>query len=721
MFPRRKQKRKVKKALNDTNLQKALEKASAQHFRKYSHTKKEIPWEKYKERARAVREECIRRLPQLIQKFTEEAEKAGSFVYKVSTPREALSQMEKIAHQNKAKLIVKSKSMVTEEIHLNAFFEKRGYRIVETDLGEWIIQLAQEKPSHITAPALHKTKEDVAALLSQHLGKRVPADPKEIVKLAREEMRKHFFEADIGISGVNLAVAESGTLVIISNEGNARLVTSLPPVHIALVTTEKFVETLEQAITLVKALIPASSGLKLTSYLSFITGPSRTTDIEKEQVTGVHGPRELHIIILDNGRLQISKDEDLSKILYCLKCGGCMLVCPVFQALGGHVYGGSVYPGGIGILLTAVTQSFKESFSLLDFCADCKKCEEFCPVGIPIGDLIQKLKTRRIPKPWEKTLSFFFREKSLAERVASILSGLQKPYQKKGQLLSLPFAWGKGKYFPAIKPPRYVSGNRKNGEKIYLFQGCLVKFFFPEIRDSVISSLSRYGFHVVSPPDQACCGAPSLHLGNKKDVQKLASKNLKSFEKENPDYILTVCPTGNSLLKKLYPEIEPQSSLWTEKIFDTTEFMVKKGLLPRGKRPSQKRELYYHYPCHYLNALQLKDEPVKMLKSLAFDVKEEEEPYTCCGFCGIFSIKNPEISSSLWEKKKGKILKSEAEFIATDCPGCLLQLKANLRKASHPFKIFHTAELFDRETRPPAKKTEEIELKNKIKGGRRNS
>ena len=158
MFPRRKQKKKVRKALYDPNLQKALKKASTQHFKKYSQTKKEIPWEEYKEKARAVREECVKRLPQLIQKFTEEAEKVGSFVYKVSTPQEALSRMEEIARQHKAKLIVKAKSMVSEEINLNRFFEKRGYRILETDLGEWIIQLAEEKPSHITAPALHKTK-----------------------------------------------------------------------------------------------------------------------------------------------------------------------------------------------------------------------------------------------------------------------------------------------------------------------------------------------------------------------------------------------------------------------------------------------------------------------------------------------------------------------------------------------------------------------------------
>ncbi len=702
MFSRRKQKKKVKKALDDPSLQKALEKASTHHFQKYIRTKNEISWEGYKKKAKQIREECVKQLPRLIQKFKEEAEKAGARVYDASTPDAALAVIARIARQKKAKLIVKSKSMVSEEIQLNNFFENRGYRIVETDLGEWIIQIAGERPSHITAPALHKTKEEVAELLSQHLGKKVPPEPKEIVKFAREEMRKHFMNADIGISGANLVVAESGTLVIISNEGNARLVTSLPPVHIALVTTEKFVETLEQAITLVKALIPASSGLKLTSYVSLITGPSRTTDIEKELVMGVHGPQELHIIILDNGRLQVSGNKDLNKILSCLKCGGCMLICPVFQAIGGHVYGGPVYPGGIGVLLTAITQSLNESSSLLDFCADCKKCEEFCPVGIPTGDLIQKIKSQRIPKLWEKTLSLLFREKSFSERMANILSVLQKPFQKNGHFINIPLAWGKRKSFPLIKPPQPAREKTKKGKKVYLFQGCLVKFFFPEIRKSVINSLSRSGFHATTPPDQACCGAPSLHLGNEKDVRKLVFSNLKSFEKENPDIILTVCPTGNSLLKKLYPKIEPKSSRWTDKIYDYTEFMVKEGLLPEVEE-TQKEDVYYHYPCHYLHALKLKDEPRKMLNALAFNLIEEEEPYACCGFCGIFSIQNPGISDRMWQKKKEKILKSGPELIATDCPGCLLQLRTNLKNEKRSFKIFHTAELYEKATQNRSK------------------
>lgn len=654
-----------------------------------------MAWDQIKEKAKAIREDCIPRLPQIIQQFTREAEKAGARVHRAATPEEALLAIEGILKKNKAKTIVKSKSMVTEEIGLNRFLEKKGYRVCETDLGEWIIQLAGEKPSHITAPALHKTKEEVASLLSEHLHRDVPPDPEEIVKLARTQLREEFIRADAGISGANLAVAESGTLVIVSNEGNARLVTSLPPLHIAVVTAEKFVETLEQATSLVKALVLASSGHKLTAYVSFITGPSRTTDIEKKLVIGVHGPDELHIVILDNGRLEARKDKEFEKVLSCLKCGGCMLVCPPFQSLGGHVYGGPVYPGGVGLLLTALTQSIRSASSGWDFCSDCKKCEEFCPVGIPTGDLLLKLKGKKGPKFWEWGLSTLIRKKNLVNPGIRLLSLLQKPFSKEGYLKGLPFSWAKGRSFPVLKPSKsFLPQAGDRGEKVYFFEGCLASFFFPEIREAVWSSLSRLGYRVVSPDDRVCCGAPSLHLGHQKDVKRLAFKNRRSIFRENPDFIITICPTGNAMLKKTYPRIIPEWKDWGEKIFDFTEFIVKKGLAPNDPPAVPRGEVFYHYPCHYVNELGLKEEPLELLRSLGYNPVCEEEPLTCCGFSGIFSFKNPALSTHLWEKKKKKMEELECPTIATDCPGCLFQFKAFLDDSKDFYKIYHTAELF---------------------------
>ncbi|NTV81932.1 MAG: lactate utilization protein, partial [Candidatus Aminicenantes bacterium] len=323
MLSRLRRRKKVRRALKDVHLQTALDRASTLHNRKYLETAAEVPWEEYKKKARAIREKNIGRLPELIGRFSREAERAGAVVHRAANAGEAREAVLRIAREKSARLIVKSKSMVTEEIALNDFLEKGGLEVVETDLGEWIIQLAGDRPSHITAPATHLTKEKVAEILSRKLGRPVPPDIPEIVRTAREYLRPYFSRADIGISGANLAVAETGTLVIISNEGNARLVTSLPPVHIAIVSAEKFVETLEEATTLIKTLTLASSGRRLTSYVSFITGPSGTSDVEKVHVIGAHGPREVHVIILDNGLLALAENEDFKETLYCLKCGGC--------------------------------------------------------------------------------------------------------------------------------------------------------------------------------------------------------------------------------------------------------------------------------------------------------------------------------------------------------------------------------------------------------------
>jgi Fe-S oxidoreductase len=373
-----------------------------------------------------------------------------------------------------------------------------------------------------------------------------------------------------------------------------------------------------------------------------------------------------------------------------------MLVCPVFQSLGGHVFGGPVYPGGIGILLTLATRSVKDIAPLLDFCADCKKCEEFCPVGIPTPDLILKLKSERGLRLSEKILSGLFRKKSFSEKAAAVAGFIQQFWQQDGYLRNLPFSWARGKSFPLVNLKKRPAPQMKNGAKVYVFEGCMAKFFFPEIRDSVLSILAHFDFYPVSPSDQVCCGAPSLHLGHRKDVQRLASINLKSIQRENPDCIVTVCPTGNSVLKKLYPEILGSSFRWKDSIFDFTEFMVKKGLLPEEKACLKEDKVFYHFPCHYLNALKLRKEPEKMLRSLGFNPIEEEEPPTCCGFCGIFSLKNPEVSARIWEKKKEKILSSQATLIATDCPGCLFQLRASLRKEKQLFKTYHSAELYAR-------------------------
>src|SRR5437762_12398850 len=290
-------------------------------------------------------------LPALIDRFTREAEAVGAKVYRASDAAEARRVVAAICRAKKAKLVVKSKSMATEEIELNEHLASQGVTAVETDLGEWIIQLAGEKPSHLIAPAIHKTREEIAALFSKVVGHAVDSDPAALVAVARERLRDSFLRADIGITGGNVLIADTGTLVLVTNEGNADLATTLPPVHIAVVGIEKIVPSLDDAVAVLKLLARSATGQKISTYTQFITGPSRSADIELKTEIGVHGPKELHFVLIDNGRTAMREDPTFREALSCIRCGACSNVCPSYQVVGGHVFG-HIYTGPIGLVVS---------------------------------------------------------------------------------------------------------------------------------------------------------------------------------------------------------------------------------------------------------------------------------------------------------------------------------------------------------------------------------
>ena len=679
-------KKRIKKALNNKTLQQALERASSKFYQNFKNSIKDINWSELKKRARQIKERSINNLPHLLIKFSEEAQKAGANIYIAENSREAVELIFNIIKEKNAKLVVKAKSMVSEEIQLNKYLEKRGIEVIETDLGEWIVQISRDRPSHITAPVVHRTKEEIAEIISKYLNKPVPPEPEKITEIVREVMRDYFIKADVGISGANLGIAESGTLVIVSNEGNARLATSLPRIHIALLSAEKIVETVEEASTLIKVLTRSATGQKITSYVSFITGPSRTADIEKKLIFGAHGPKELHIIILDNKRLEHLKDSPLKETLYCLKCGGCMMVCPVYQAIGGHLFGGSVYPGGIGLLFTAITISPEAAFSNLDLCSDCKKCEDFCPVNIPIGELILKLKLQRGANLIEKIGATFLSKKKILDfLIASVPQNF---------IDYLPLSWTKNKTLPRVKGNFPFSEKLSNkGKTIYLFLGCLVRYAYHDIGKKAEKILNALEWNVLIPDDQVCCGAPFLHIGEEKIARKLALENTKSFKRYKPDFILTLCPTGNWMLREKYKLLLGEEIEF--KIYDFTEFLLKfhsEKDLKDFILQTEKR-IFYHYPCHY-SSIFPDGEPVGFLKAMGYKVVEEKEPVACCGFSGIFSFKNPEISERIWQKKEKKILNSKPDIVVTNCPGCIFQIESHLKKTNPDIKILHFSQLF---------------------------
>ena len=340
-------------------------------------------WEGLREQARAIKEETLLRLDEYLLKFVENAEKAGVKIHWARDGKEACQIIIDLVKQRNASMVVKAKSMAGEEIHLNEALEKAGIEPVETDLGEWIIQLAGETPSHIVVPAIHKTKQQIADLFVEKTGIEKTDNVDVLTKTARTILRKRFAEAEVGISGVNFGVAETGTILILENEGNIRLTTSLTKTHVAIMGIEKVIPKFADLDVFLKLLPRSGTGQRLTAYQSLITGTKKSP--------AEAGPDEVHIVLLDNGRSRMLAHPVTRQSLACIRCGACLNACPVYQQVGGHAYG-SVYPGPIGAVITPQLIGISKAKQLPYASSLCGACREVCPVKIDIPELLLHLR-----------------------------------------------------------------------------------------------------------------------------------------------------------------------------------------------------------------------------------------------------------------------------------------------------------------------------------------
>ncbi|MGE5672258.1 MAG: LutB/LldF family L-lactate oxidation iron-sulfur protein [Mycobacterium leprae] len=333
-------------------------------------------------RGHAIKAGTMSRLDWYLKQAADNIRAAGGKVYWALDGDEAVSQVLGICRQAGAKRVVKSKSMASEEIHLNGALEEAGLEVVESDLGEYIIQLAHERPAHIVIPAIHKTRQQIADLFEKEGGEPLATDTRTLTTFARKVMRQKYQVADVAITGANFVVAETGTLCLVTNEGNEGLATAIPPVHIAVVGLEKVVPRLDDLAVLLALLGRSATGQKLTSYTDLITGPRREGDLD--------GAAELHVIFLDNGRSGILGTK-YAEALYCIRCGSCLNACPVYRNIGGHAYGGT-YPGPIGAVLMPLLGGLDHWAEQPQLSSLCGACFEACPVGIHLPDYLVHLR-----------------------------------------------------------------------------------------------------------------------------------------------------------------------------------------------------------------------------------------------------------------------------------------------------------------------------------------
>jgi len=444
-------KRKAAENLANPQLQRALTRLQERFVGTRAAVMTEIPdFERMRQAAAAIRQHTLDRLDHYLERFEREVIARGGQVHWAEDAAAAQRIVVDIARQHGVKRAVKSKSMVSEECAINDALEAAGIQVTETDLGEYILQLANEAPSHIVAPVVHKNKEEISDLFQAHHHRPRQTGIAELCREAREILRPHFLGADMGISGANFLIAESGSALIVTNEGNGRLATTLPRVHVAITGIEKVVPTLEDASLLLRLLTRSATGQSITNYVSVLTGPKRAGDLD--------GPEHFHVILVDNGRTRLLGGE-LEPMLRCIRCGACMNHCPVYQNIGGHAYGW-VYPGPMGSVLTPNFVGLAEAHDLPNASTFCGACAAVCPVGIPLPDLLRELRVQQVEQ----------RLRPRAERIALRLWAwmalhpgvyaaftalgarvLRKLGGNRGLIHRLPFAggWTEGRDFPA--------------------------------------------------------------------------------------------------------------------------------------------------------------------------------------------------------------------------------------------------------------------------------
>ncbi|MEF3255670.1 MAG: LUD domain-containing protein, partial [Deferribacterales bacterium] len=602
--------------------------------------------------------------------------------------------------------IVKSKSMTSEEIKLNDYLENEGLKPIETDLGELILQIAKEHPSHMVMPAIHKSRQQVAEIFRKYTGEEIDDnDIEKMVKIARKYLRDYYFKAKVGITGANVAIADSGTIALVTNEGNARLTTTLPPVHIVLVGYEKLVKDFSEALKVIKLLPKAATGQIISTYVTWIKGRNESTK-------NPDGIKETHFVFLDNGRLSFFDHPILKEALKCIRCGSCANICPAYEMVGGHTFG-HIYIGAIGSILTTMFHDDKIGREILSLCIGCKACSKFCPAGIDLQGIISELNLDLSSKYGVSPVKKFIYGKiianpslfSISMKAASIF---QKPLLSNDgkHLAKTPLPKNKDfRVLPSISQKTFsqLFNIKKNNfisdKKVFFYPGCAVEYFYPYMGIALTNVLSKLGISVEIPKTQVCCGLPALHAGDKESGKNTIIKNLK-FMANPDDYeaYLVLCPSCGMAIKEDFkkitsdnPEMFKLSDKIASKVTSFREYLQQLGLKIKIK---DNVKVTYHTPCHQGRGLGNSAEGY-LKEILGENFIPLKDSAVCCGFGGSYSIDFAGISKGILEKKITNIKESGADIVLTDCPGCVMQIEGGLLKQNEDIKVLHLSTFFD--------------------------
>lgn len=672
----------------------------------------EVDFQALRRRMKTAKTRVTDDLDRYVDAFRAAAEKAGATIHFAADAEAANEIVLAIARQHDVSLIAKSKTMVSEEIEFNHVAEAEGIRVVETDLGEWLVQIRHERPSHMVMPAVHLSRQEIGTDMSRVLGRDVSReDIAEQVGVARDEIREAFFQACMAITGANALIVETGTVMMVTNEGNGRLCASIPPVHVVLAGIEKLVPTFDDAMTQVRLLARSGTAQRITSYTTFITGP-----------TPGH---EMHIVLVDNGRRTMAALPEFVEALHCIRCAACANVCPPYREVGGHAFG-HIYTGAIGLVVTGFHHGLEAAAGPQSLCLSCNACETVCPVEIPLPRQILDVRSMivdefGIKEPKKAILSLYARPKT-ANLALKVARKLQEPVMRDKRLLRsrrLPVVRGLTRWrslpllanrplherLPHDRPIAAASPvvpNGLAGKTIAIFPGCMTDNLYPRQGEAIVNALRDLGATVVYPEGLHCCGLPALNSGDVRHGAWMARQTIRVLERCEADFIVSGSASCVATLSQDYLHLFRNDLGWlaratkvARKVTDFTSLVDEVAALPDGSLAGSERLVVaYHDSCQGLNALGLREAPRRILRDvLGHEVRDLAESRLCCGFGGSFSFDYPEISERLMDRKLDDAEATGASIVVTDNQGCILQLRGGSDAQGRPLELRHIAEL----------------------------
>ena len=635
------------------------------------------------------RRAALERMPELVEEFTTAAEAVGTVVHGPTDAADAVATVLQVLHDHDVQMVVKSKSMATEEIQLNPALEGDGIEVVETDLGEFLVQVAGERPSHIIAPALHITRERAAELISKATGEDLPPDPDVLVGAAARHLRSRFIDAGAGITGANALVAETGTVMLVSNEGNARLASALPPVHIVIAGIDKLVPSLADATTMLESLPRSATGQPISTYVSFISGPSRSADIELSLSLGVHGPRHVHIVLAGQRARSYSRQPADAR------CASVRALRRLLERLpglpaggrardGAHLHGANraagdavpPRPGPRGGAAVAVRRLRGLRERVPGGHSDSGPDPGRSRAGSGGGSFQQRLEAARTWRPGRRTAAGARgapgREGALVAGAGGTAAGF-----------AAEAAAAAARAGAAVSGPhrRFASPNPQAATRVAYFPGCLTDWLSPDTGEAAVAVLESLGVAVEPIQFPSCCGLPAINAGYTDQAARMMRQTVEAIEQLDVDAVVSTSTSCAGAMLHDYARLTEGDPEWSErvaaaaaKVRDFTSFVAEQGLSDE-MRGGASGVVTIHDACQSKHGLGLGPETRELLTDAGYTVVEAPPSGECCGFGGSFSFDHPEVAGRMRARKLEAFAATGAETVCADNPGCLLHLK----------------------------------------------